>query len=72
MEARQEKRYPVNMSNSYILESLEQDIEDLKGLVDYKKYCISQALFKSQARAVLLNLQEHLQALINDEQPASF
>lgn len=48
-----------------LLELLQQDIEDMKGLMNYEKYGLTKDLMKNQARAIILNLQEHLEELIN-------
>lgn len=50
-----------------ILSSLQQDIEDLKGLITYEKDGITEEVMKRQARAIILNLQEHLEELIKSE-----
>ena len=47
-----------------LLDLLQQDIEDLKGVVDYKKYGLTEESMKIQARAIILNLQDHLDELI--------
>ncbi len=53
------------MPKSYIIESLQEDIKDLDGLVNYSKYNTSHDLLKNQAKAILSNIQEHLTELIN-------
>ncbi len=54
------------MTRNDIIDSLEQDIEDLKGLIEYEKYSTSDDLIKKQAKAVLKNLQEHLGEFIGN------
>jgi hypothetical protein len=49
-----------------LLELLQQDVEDIKGLIDYKKYDLTEEMMKNQARAIILNLQDHLEALIQN------
>lgn len=46
------------------LDLLQQDIEDLKGLISYKQDGITEETVKMQARGILLNLQEHLEEFI--------
>lgn len=50
-----------------IFEQLRQDIEDIKGLITYEKDGITDEVMKRQARAIILNLQEHLEELIKSE-----
>ena len=52
------------MSNFELLDLLQQDIEDLKGLVNYKEYGLNDIEMKKQARGILINLQEHLEEFI--------
>ena len=47
-----------------VLELLQQDIEDLKGVMNYKEYGLTELSIKNQARAIILNLQDHLDELI--------
>lgn len=54
------------MSKFNLLELLQQDIEDIKGLIEHKKYGLTQALMKNQARAIILNLQDHLEEFIQN------
>jgi len=50
-----------------ILSSLQQDIEDLKGLINYEKDGLTEQVMKNQARAIILNLEEHFEELIKSE-----
>lgn len=52
------------MSKINLLELLQQDIEDIKGLINYEKYGLTREIVKNQARAIILNLQEHLEEFI--------
>lgn len=47
-----------------IIKLLKQDVRDLKGLIEYEKYSLTDALIKKQARAISLNLQDHLEDFI--------
>lgn len=51
------------MSKIELMDLLQQDIEDIKGLVDYDKYGMTKESMKKQARGIMLNLQEHLEKL---------
>lgn len=52
------------MSKINVLELLQQDIEDIKGIMGYEEYGLSKGLIKKQIRAIVLNLQDHLEELI--------
>lgn len=52
------------MSKIEVLNLLQQDIEDIKGLIEYDKYGMAKELMKRQARGIILNLQDHLEELI--------
>lgn len=54
------------MSKFGVLESLQQDIEDIKGLMNYEQDGLTEEVMKNQARAIILNLQEHLGELVKD------
>ncbi len=54
------------MSQNELLECLQQDIEDLKGLIKYKEYGLSEERMKKQARAIILNLQDQLNEIIQN------
>ena len=54
------------MSKIELLELLQQDIEDIKGLVDYEKYGLTKDIMKKHARAIILNLQEHLEEFVEE------
>lgn len=47
-----------------LLELLQQDIEDLKGIINYEKYGLTEEAMKRQVRAIILNLQDHLEEII--------
>lgn len=53
----------VIMSKFSVLELLQQDIEDIKGLMNYEQDGLTEEVMKNQARATILNLQEHLNEL---------
>lgn len=48
-----------------VFEQLQQDIEDIKGLITYEKDGVTEEVMKNQARAIIINLKEHLEELIN-------
>lgn len=48
------------MISDELKQLLEQDIEDIKGLINYEQDGLTEDVVKHQARAILLNLQEHL------------
>lgn len=52
------------MSKIELLELLQQDIEDIKGLIEYERCENTNDIMKTQARGILSNLQEHLTDLI--------
>ena len=52
------------MSKINLSELLKQDIEDLKGLINYEKYGLTDEITKIQAKAILLNLQDHFEEII--------
>lgn len=49
-----------------LLELLQQDIEDIKGIIDYEKYGMTKEIMKKHARGILLNLQEHIEEFIQN------
>jgi len=49
-----------------IFELLQQDIEDIKGLITYQKDGITEEVMKNQARGIVLNVKEHIDELIKD------
>mgnify|MGYP001229765987 CR=1 FL=1 len=55
------------MSKIELLDLLQQDIEDLKGIVNYQEYGLTENLMKKQARAIILNLQEHLEMFVEKQ-----
>lgn len=54
------------MSKIELLELLQQDIEDIKGLIEYDKYGLTKSKMKKQARGIILNLQEHLETFVSE------
>lgn len=54
------------MSKIELLELLQQDIEDIKGLIEYDNYGLTKANMKKQARGIILNLQEHLETFVSE------
>lgn len=54
------------MTKIELLELLQQDIEDIKGLLESEKYGLTKLMLKNQARAIILNLQEHLEEFIQN------
>ena len=49
-----------------LFDLLQQDIQDLNGLVKYKEYGLNEKEMKKQARGIILNLQEHLEEFIKE------
>lgn len=54
------------MSRIELLELLQQDIEDIKGIINYEKYGLKKNIVQKQARGIILNLQEHLEEFIQN------
>jgi hypothetical protein len=54
------------MSKIELLDLLQQDVEDIKGLINYKEFGLSEEKMKTQARGIILNLQEHLEELVEN------
>lgn len=52
------------MTKFNVLELLQDDIEDIKGLMNYEEDGLTEEVMKNQARGIILNLQEHLEELI--------
>lgn len=52
------------MSKISLAEALEQDIRDLEGVFSYEKYGLTKSQAKKQARGIVLNLRDHIEALI--------
>ncbi len=52
------------MSKINLFELLQQDLEDLKGLFNYKDYGLTEEQMKRQAKAIVANLEDHLEDLI--------
>lgn len=55
------------MSSISTLELLQLDIEDLKGLINCEKDGLTEDFLKNQVRAILVNLEDHLEELIKSE-----
>lgn len=53
------------MDKNYLKISIEKDIEDVRGLINYKEYDANIELIKKQARGILLNLKDHLNEYLN-------
>lgn len=53
------------MKNKELVNAIKQDIEDIKGLLNFEKYELSNDLAKKQARAIILNLQDHIDDFLN-------
>ena len=54
------------MSKIKLAELLQQDMNDLKGIFDYESYGLTKEQAKLQARAIIENLEDHLEELINE------
>ena len=53
------------MKNKDLIKLLEQDIADIKGLICYESDDLTDETAKIQARAIILNLKEHLEEFSN-------
>ncbi|MDD3436840.1 MAG: hypothetical protein PHC64_06795 [Candidatus Gastranaerophilales bacterium] len=51
------------MSKIGLLTLLQQDVNDITGLINYQEYGLTIDEMKKQARGIILNLQEHLEKL---------
>lgn len=49
------------MSKINLTDLLQQDIEDLKALINFKRLGLTDKEMKKQARGIILNLQDHLE-----------
>lgn len=49
-----------------IFELLQQDIEDIKGLITYQNDGITKEVMKNQARGIILNVKEHIEELVEE------
>lgn len=49
-----------------LTESLQQDINDLNGIFNYESYGLTKEQVKLQARAVMANLESHIEELISE------
>lgn len=54
------------MSKFELLELLQQDIEDLKSVFNYENYGLTKEQAKIQERAILTNLEDHLEELVEN------
>lgn len=52
------------MTKIELLDLIQQDIEDIKSLVNYQKCSNIKTIMRNQARAIVLNLQDHLEEFI--------
>lgn len=59
------KQMEVLMSRVELIKLIQQDIEDVKSLLNNKNYELSNELKKNLARAIILNLKDHLDEFIN-------
>lgn len=53
------------MSKIALAELLQQDINDLKGFLDYEKYGLTHDEAKIQAKGIMANLESHIEELIS-------
>jgi hypothetical protein len=53
------------MKNNDLKKLLEQDVADIKGLIIYEGDDLTDETAKIQARAIILNLKEHLEEFSN-------
>lgn len=52
------------MSRFELLELMQQDIKDIKGLIKFDEYGINQDDMKKLARGIILNLEDHFEEFI--------
>jgi len=52
------------MSRFELLELLQQDIEDIKGLFTYEKHRLTKIEIRKLAKGIIGNLEDHLEDLI--------
>ena len=55
------------MSRFELLELLQQDIEDLRGLFEYEKYRLTKIEIRKLAKGIILNLEDHFEEFIKLE-----
>ncbi len=53
------------MKNNDLKKLLEQDVADIKGLIIYEGDDLTDETAKIQARAIILNLKEHLEEFLD-------
>lgn len=54
------------MSKIELAELLQQDINELKGVLIYEAYGLTKEQAKIQARGIIANLEDHLEELIEE------
>ena len=54
------------MSKFELIEAIQQDINDLNGVFNYESYGLTKEQAKLQARAVMVNLESHIEELISN------
>ena len=52
------------MSKIQLMELLQQDINDVKGLINFDEYGMSKKDMKKQARGIISNLETHLEEFV--------
>lgn len=52
------------MSRFDLLEMLQQDIEDIKGLFEYKKHRLTKIEIRKLAKGIIGNLEDHFEEFI--------
>lgn len=52
------------MSRFDLLEMLQQDIEDIKGLFEYKKHRLTKIEIRRLAKGIIGNLEDHFEEFI--------
>ncbi len=54
------------MSKIELAELLQQDINELRGVLIYDSYGLTKEQAQTQARAIISNLEDHLEELISE------
>ncbi len=49
-----------------LFELIQQDIEDIKSIINYEKYGLKKDEMIKYSRGILINLQEHLEEFVED------
>lgn len=52
------------MSKFDLLELLQQDIEDIKGLFEYKKHSLTKIEIRKLAKGIIGNLEDHFEEFL--------